>query len=139
MATLSIDKIQTGVCTLPQAITAAATPVVFYINGVLAVGCGRLSLVSDVEWYFSLDGNKRFLIAANQVLLLPVHSDYILYAATVSGSGTLYAMLSDVGSLKAVNGRDNPDDPATPEYCPQAGTADFSVECTSGLLAAIAA
>jgi hypothetical protein len=85
-----------GKCATPLALTAVESSVDFPVDaGSVRTGAGRISLVSDAAWLYSdtFGSGRKMLIAANQTLVLPFYDDLVIGAATVTGSGTLYAMI----------------------------------------------
>jgi hypothetical protein len=92
-----------GKCATPLAITDVEASVDFPIDGSTArTGEGRINLVSDVAWFYSdtPGSGRKMLIAAGQSLVLPFYDNLTIGAATVTGSGTLYAMLMDTVSVR---------------------------------------
>jgi len=95
------SPITPGKCATPLAITGTEATVDFPVDGATVItGTGRINLVSDVAWFYSdtHGSGRKMLIAAGQALVLPFYDNLTIGAATVTGNGTLYAMLMDAVS-----------------------------------------
>ncbi len=97
------SPLDSGKCATPLALTAVEASVDFPVDSTTPrPGAGRINLISDVDWFYSdTPGSGRvMLIAANQNLVIPFFDNLVIGAATVSGTGTLYAMLMDASKVR---------------------------------------
>ncbi len=118
-----------GQCAVPAAITPSEVAIDFLSVGVLTVGLGQTVLVSDVDWFLSdtLGSGRTILVAAFQPVVLPLSFGMRLSASTVSGSGTLYCMLTETVAIHVTG------------VGPPASTFDFSDTANSQYIPLISA
>lgn len=88
---------------LPESpIGASEDTITIEVSGATAKGgVFRTAFVGSVDWYYrKVVAGPRFLVAANQALILPLYDNYTFTVQAVGGAGILFAtVLEREGNL----------------------------------------